>query len=180
MKDHAHLPNIGSIESEIPLAYQATYASSKAGVLSLGGALNKEIRLSKHAGKIAVSTVMAWATDTPFIEHMANYSGGTPRMVAMDDPQKVVEAVVRASVYTQEELPVGWKAAGGRVSLKLAPDLTERMPGKISDKVQMENAPPAPPASGNLHRPLSNGTVVDGGVRQRMKAEDAQRRQEKK
>jgi short-subunit dehydrogenase len=175
-----HLVNMGSIESEIPLAYQATYASSKAGVLSLGRALNEEIRQSQHAGKIAVSTVMPWATDTPFFEHTANYSGGTPRMVAMDDPQKVVDAVVRVSLYPQEELPVGWKAAGGNISHKLAPDLTERMSGKISDKVQMENAPPAPPTSGNLHRPLSNGTAVDGGVRQRMKAEDAQRKQEKK
>lgn len=65
------LVNIGSVESEIPLAYQASYAASKAGVLSLGRTLNEEIRLS-GARSIAVVTVMPWAADTPFFEHTAN------------------------------------------------------------------------------------------------------------
>ena len=39
------LVNIGSIDSEVPLAYQACYSATKAGVLSLGRALNEELRL---------------------------------------------------------------------------------------------------------------------------------------
>jgi short-subunit dehydrogenase len=40
------LVNIGSVESEVPLAYHASYASTKAAVLSLGRALNEELRLT--------------------------------------------------------------------------------------------------------------------------------------
>ena len=34
-------------------------------------------------------------------------------MAAMDDPQKVVDAIVWGALHPQEELPVGWKAKGG-------------------------------------------------------------------
>ncbi|ETF00535.1 oxidoreductase [Advenella kashmirensis W13003] len=40
------LINMGSIDSEVPLAYQASYAASKAAVLSLSRSLNVELKLS--------------------------------------------------------------------------------------------------------------------------------------
>jgi len=169
------LVNIGSVESEVPLAYQSTYAASKAAVLSLGRALNEELRLA-GSDRIAVTTVMPWAADTPFFEHVANYSGGRPRMAAMDDPQKVVEAIVWASVHPREELPVGWKASGATVSHRLMPDLTERISANISHRMQYETAPPAPATSGTLHQPVEAGRTVDGGVRKRMEQEDAARK----
>ena len=171
------LVNIGSIESEVPMAYQASYAASKAAVLSLGRTLNEEIRLS-GLNKIAVSTVMPWAIDTPFFAHAANYSGGTPRMAAMDDPQKVVDAIVWVSIHPREELPVGWKAKGTYLSHHLFPDLTERIAANISHKYQIEDAPPAPPTVGNLYQPMQAGRTVEGGVRQRMAREDAQRKEQ--
>lgn len=57
------LVNIGSIDSEVPLAYQACYSATKAGVLSLGRALNEELRLDKQE-RIKVATAMPWAVDT--------------------------------------------------------------------------------------------------------------------
>jgi short-subunit dehydrogenase len=170
------LVNIGSVESEVPLAYQASYAASKAGVLGLGRALNEEIRLSGN-DRIAVATVMPWATDTPFFEHVANYSGGKPRMIAMDDPWKVVNAIVWVSLYPREELSVGWKAKGAYAAHQLLPDVTERVSGNISHRLQIETAPPAPPTSGALHRPMPSGTTVEGDVRERMKREDATRKE---
>lgn len=170
------LVNIGSIESEVPLAYQASYAASKAGVLSLGGTLNEEIRLS-GTDAITVATVMPWAADTPFFEHAANYSGGTTRMAAMDDPQKVVDAIVWVSLHPREEFPVGWKANAAYISHHLFPDLTERISGNVSHKFQIETAPPAPATAGNLYQPMQSGKTVDGGVRKRMAQEDAQRQE---
>lgn len=72
------LVNVGSIGSAVPLAYHASDSASKAAVLSLGRALNEEIRSSGMKKTIAVSTVMPWAADTPWWQHAANYSGGTP------------------------------------------------------------------------------------------------------
>jgi short-subunit dehydrogenase len=173
------LVNIGSVESEVPLAYHASYSASKAAVLSLGRALNEELRLGGQRA-VAVSTVMPWATDTPFFTHAANYSGGTTRMAAFDDPQKVVDAIVWVSLNPREELPVGWKAAAATFSHWLAPDLTERVSADIAHHQQIETAPPAPATAGSLHAPMAAGRGVDGGVRERMKREDAAREAAKK
>jgi short-subunit dehydrogenase len=172
------LVNIGSIDSEVPLAYQGSYSASKAAVLSLGRALNEEIRLSGLRG-IKVATVMPWAADTPWWPHAANYSGGTPRMAAMDGPEKVVNAIVWVSLHPREELSVGWKAKASYASHKILPDLTERLSANIANKWQIETAPPAPPTSGTLHEPMQAGQAVDGGVRKRMEAENAARKQKK-
>jgi short-subunit dehydrogenase len=40
--------NLGSIDSEVPLAYQGSYAASKAGVRSLVQSLNQELRLAGY------------------------------------------------------------------------------------------------------------------------------------
>jgi len=173
---HGVLINIGSMESEVPIAYQASYAASKAAVLSLGRALNEELRLI-GLGRIRVATVMPWATDTPFFTHAANYSGGAPRMILMDDAQKPVDVIVRTALYPREEVSVGWKARAAYFGHRVLPDLTERASGFASDKLQLDVAPPAPATSGNLHRPMQAGTTVDGGMRRRMAEEDAAMRQ---
>ncbi len=169
------LVNIGSVESEVPLAYQATYASTKAAVLSLGRALREELRLSGQQ-HIAIATVLPWAADTPFFEHAANYSGHAPRMAWMDDPDKVADIIVRATVYPREEVPAGWKARGAYWSHRIAPDITERLSANIAHTEQFEKAGPAPNGSNAVHQPTPAGTGVDGGVRARMEREDAARK----
>jgi len=172
------LVNIGSVESEVPIAYQATYAASKAAVLSLGRAINEELRLG-GMDRIAVSTVMPWAADTPFFQHAANYTGRASRMVTLDDPMKVVEAIVWASLHPVEELPVGWKASVANFAHRMLPDLAEHISGNVSHRVQMENAPPGSRTPGTLHTPVQAGSGVDGGMRERMAEEKAQRSAER-
>ncbi len=165
---YGRLINMGSIESENPLAYHATYAATKGGILRLGQALNQELRLDGHKD-IEVVTVEPWAVDTPFWRHAANYSGGTARMAAMDPPRKVVNATIRASLRRKNELPVGWKAKGAWISHHLFPRLTERLSANIIHRYQIKNAPPAPPGSGAVHEPMEEGRGVDDNVRERMK-----------
>ena len=121
---------------------------------------------------------MPWATDTPFFDHAANYTGRTARMPTMDPADKVVDYIVYASLHPSEEVPTGWKARGAIWSHHLAPDLTERVSANIAHKSQMEKAPPTlPPTSGSLYQPMPAGTGVDGGVRARMEREDAARKE---
>lgn len=170
---HGVLVNIGSVESEVPLAYHASYSATKAAILSLDRALREELRLEGLRGPIEIATVMPWATDTPFFDHAANYTGRTARMPAMDDAAKVVEYIVYASVHPSEEMPTGWKARGAYWSHRIAPDLTERVSADIAHASQMEHAPATqPPTSGSLYQPMPQGTGVDGGVRARMRRED--------
>jgi len=166
------LVNLGSVESEVPLAYQASYVASKAGVLNLGRALNEELRLAAFAD-VHVVTVMPWAVDTPLFDHAANHSGHTLRMIALDDPAVVVEAIVGAVDDPQEEVTPGWKAPLVTVMHRWFPDAVERFAADLYHRAQMEKAPPAPSTSGSLHEPLREGRGVEGRVRARMAAEDA-------
>jgi short-subunit dehydrogenase len=169
------LVNLGSVESEVPLAYHGSYAATKAAILALGRALNEELRL-QDLRRIRVSTIMPWAADTPIWTHAANYSGGTPRMALMDPPEKVVKAIVHAALHPREELSVGWKAKASYASHRILPDLTERIAANIAHHYQIETAPPAPPTSGSLHQPMEAGRTVGGGARERMKRENEARK----
>jgi short-subunit dehydrogenase len=172
------LVNVGSIDSGVPFVYQATYAASKAAVLSIARSVNQELRHAGNAKTIRIATVMPWAADTPWWPHAANYSGRAPRMAMMDDPQKVVDSMVWVSLHPREELPVGWKAQASFSAHHIFPDLVERVSANIQ-RAELDKASQAPPTSGSLHQPMASGTTVDGGIRERMRQEDKARREEK-
>ncbi|PLR21004.1 oxidoreductase [Caulobacter zeae] len=167
------LVNVGSIDSEVPLAYQASYAASKAAVLGLSRSLNEDLKLAGHDA-IKVGTIMPWAVDTPWWTHAANYSGHAPRMAAMDDPQIVIDAIVAACTDPKEEQPVGPKAHASNLSHHIFPDLTERLSARIAQS-EMAKASPLAATSGSIHVSQADGLIIDGGIRERMKREDAAR-----
>lgn len=171
LQGYGVLINTGSIDSEVPIAFQTTYAASKAGVLSMGRSLNEELRLSGENEAIKVATIMPWAVDTPWWVHAANYTGRKPRMAAMDDPGIVVDAIVKACTDPDEEMPVGPKARAADWSHHLAPDFTERMSANTARK-EIDKAEFAAPTSGSLYEPLREGSGIEGGMRERMKQED--------
>ena len=165
------LINTGSIDSETPLALQNTYASTKAAVLSLSRILNEELKLAGEE-HIRVGTIMPWGVDTPWWTHAANYTGHAPRMALLDDPQLVVDAIVHACLDPKEEQPVGWKAKGSDISHHLAPKLTEWVSAKLS-KTEAEKASFMPETRGAIHEPVDDGLRIDGGIRERMRQQDA-------
>jgi short-subunit dehydrogenase len=168
------LVNLGSVDSEVPLAYQAVYSASKAGVRGMDEAIVQELRLA-GLRRIHIVTVEPWATDTPWWTHAANYSGGNPRMPAIDDPSKVIDAIVWVSLHPMSELPVGWKAQGSWFSHHVAPHFTEHLSADIADRCQIATAPPAPATDGSLFTPAPSGRTVEGGLRERMAQENEAR-----
>lgn len=163
--------NVGSIDSEVPIALQNTYAATKAAVLSLSRSLNEELRLAGE-DDIRVGTIMPWAVDTPWWSHAANYTGHEPRMAMLDDPQIVVDAIMKACVDPKEEQPVGVKAKSSNIFHHLMPDLTERMSANIAKK-ESDKGSRAADNQGAIYHPMQDGLGVAGGVRERMKREDA-------
>jgi short-subunit dehydrogenase len=163
--------NIGSVDSEVPLAYQSTYAATKAAVLSLGRSINEELRLAGQNEKIQIGTIMPWAVDTPWWTHAANYTGHAPRMAAMDDPEIVVEAIVSACLKPQEKQPVGVKAHVANMSHQIFPDLTEHLSANVANK-EVAKGTAVPDSSGAIYDAIAEGTTVEGGLRKRMKKED--------
>ncbi|OMC41958.1 oxidoreductase [Mycobacterium sp. GA-1841] len=167
------LINIGSVDSEVPLAYQTSYAATKAAVLSLGRSLSEELRLAGYDG-IKVGTIMPWAVDTPWWTHAANYTGHAPRMAAMDDPQIVVDAIVEACTDPELKQPVGAKGHLANLSHQLFPTLTERLSGKTAE-AEVEKGDRMPHTTGAIYEPMAQGTTVGGGIRERMAEEDSGR-----
>lgn len=170
---HGTLINIGSTDSEVPMAFHAIYSASKAGVRSLGKAINQELRLSGFSD-IKVVTIEPWGVDTPWWGHAANYSGGTPRMASIDPPGKVINAILRAAARRPAELPVGWKARASYISHHLFPHMTEKRSADINHQYQYVDAPPALNTSGSLYEPMETGRGVSDGVRARIREEKRQ------
>lgn len=170
-QDAGTLVNVGSVDSEVPLALQNTYAATKAAVLSLTRSLNEELRLAGHGDTIKVATVMPWAIDTPWWEHAANYTGHAPRMASMDDPQIVVDAIVKACHAPKEEMPVGPKAKVSAMAHHLFPDLTERMSANVANRESLKGKDTIR-TNGAVFKPMGHTGTIDGGVRDRMNRED--------
>jgi len=132
-------------------------------VVGLSGALRRELKENNIEG-IHVCTVMPMATDTPFFEHAANYTGHEAAPIPpLYDPQEVVDVIGRLATDPEDEVTVG---AAGKVAVfahNLAPGLTEKMLGRQTQKAQIEESPPAEDTPGGLHEPSAEGTKVSGG-----------------
>jgi short-subunit dehydrogenase len=68
------LINVASELGQFSAPYYASYVAAKHGVVGLGQALRQEID-QNNVGGVHVCTVMPSAHDTPFFDHVANYSG---------------------------------------------------------------------------------------------------------
>jgi short-subunit dehydrogenase len=165
------LMNMGSVDSETPLAYQASYSASKAGVRNLSLAVGQELRLHGYKD-IKVVTVEPWAVDTPWWRHAANYSGVEPKMALMDEPYKVVNVVLRKSLRPKKIAPVGFKANFSSFMANVFPRFNEWLTGNISHKYQIEMPPKARDTTGSIYEPMKEGTGIDDGVDERMKEQN--------
>ena len=165
------LINMGSVESVVPLAYQATYSATKHAILGLDEALGEELRVEGQRG-VKVVTVMPWAADTPIWLHAANYTGHEARAPTMDDPDKIVQAVMAAALHPRPRVAVGWKVKSVLVAHRLAPGLSEDAAATGYRRVIQAAPGGAPATSGTLHAPMAEGVTVDAGLKARWRDED--------
>lgn len=152
------LVNTASVESVVPLAYQASYAATKAGVLSLTQTLQQELRLSDING-VSVASVLPWAVRTPFWRHAGNHSGKALRMPLMDEPERVADAILQASLAPRVAQPAGWKARAALVGARLAPRLTSRLSADLAH-ARIGQGATTPPSSGAVLAPLDDPATV--------------------
>ncbi|MFS0715401.1 SDR family NAD(P)-dependent oxidoreductase [Microbacterium sp. 2P01SA-2] len=146
--------NTASVESVVPLALQASYAATKAGVLSLTRALRQELRLAGITG-VAVAAVLPWAVRTPFWRHAGNHAGRALRLPLMDEPEVVADAILRAAVAPRERLAVGWKARAALAGHRVAPGLTTRLAADLVRSC-LRRGDDATPSSGAVHHGLGD------------------------
>jgi len=161
--------NLGSAESQIPLAYEVSYAVSKSAIRSLGISLNQELRLQRQK-YIKIVTVQPWASDTPVWRHAANYTGHTPGMILMERPSSTINTIIRRSIRPRSETAVGAKVKVAYFFHRICPGLVERIASNISNSY-IQKAPPAPVTDGAVFTPMQSGNGIDDGVRERIRKE---------
>lgn len=168
------LINLGSISAKVPFPYYSSYSATKYAVTGLSSALRLEMELEGY-DDIHVCIVHPWATDTPWFDHSANYSGHEAQMKPMDDPENVVDAIMGLIDKPQESVEVGAKSKGSTISSNLMPKTTETLNAKYLKSV-IEDAPPAPHTSGSLHAAMPSGTEVTADMRERMKKQQEEKK----
>jgi short-subunit dehydrogenase len=168
------LINIASVAGRVPFPYYSSYVASKHAVIGLGASINQELR-ANGVKNIHVVTINPYATDTPWFDHAANYSGHKPRQILLDPPEKVVRTIVDATTHPRPEINVGYKANLAIASSRIARRLTHNVTATVLQKVQVEDSPPAAMTDGALYQPMQEGDTVGGGMRKRMAEGDLQK-----
>ena len=161
------LINIASVAGRVPFPYYSSYVASKHGVVGLGAAINQELRANGERN-IHIATVSPYAADTPWFDHAANYSGHKARQILLDPPEKVIRAVVAATLRPRPEINVGYKSKLAVASHRISHRMTEALAGAINHKALIDDSPPAAPTAGSLYTPMRSGDDVSGGMRKRL------------
>ena len=158
---YGRLVNVASVDGEIPHAYQASYAASKAEVLRRGRGLQQELRRGRQPN-IQLSTVLPWALDTPIWGHAATYTGHRADLPTKDSPDKAVQAIVGVLLQPQKEITVGYKAKLAYWGHRLAPELNERFTAAAVQRAEIDWNPAKAATSGNLQQPDQAGRTIRG------------------
>lgn len=159
------LINVASELGRHTVPYYAAYAASKHGVVGLSDSLRQEI-VQQGRHDVHVCLVMPTAHDTPFFDHVANYSGHTVQAPPpLHDPQEVVDTLVRLAADPKDKEIVGADGVIKILLKNLAPALEEKIAARIMHKSQMEQAPPASDSPGAVHQPMAEGRDVSAGRR---------------
>jgi short-subunit dehydrogenase len=161
------LINIASIAGKIAMPYYGVYGAAKSAVQFLSSSIRQELALNGHDG-IHVCVVNPWATDTPFWQHAANYTGHELQMPMIDDPRDVINAIVDLIDNPKDEVNVSVQMKASALGRHLAPGLTENAAARLAHKYLMEDAPEGRNTSGSVHEPMTVGTGIEGGIRERM------------
>lgn len=157
------LINVSSVFGKIPAPYYASYTAAKYGVVGFGASLREELR-QEGIDQIQVCTVLPMATDTPFFDHAANYTGHEPAPVPpLYDPQPVIDAIVGLLEKPQAEVVIGGMGKMMVAAHSLAPRAIERFIGSKTYEEQFEKAAPARHSTGSVRRPSPVGTSVSAG-----------------
>ena len=164
------LINVASMLGRTPAPYYASYCASKYGIVGLCDALRQEV-VSQAQGDIRICAVLPMAADTPFFDHAANYTGRTLRPFPITNAEEVIDAIVGLVHAPRDEVTVGLSATAAMIAERLSQTVTHGMTGAMTQLLQMEQAPRAPLAEGNLHRPVPTGTSVHGSILQRLDME---------
>ena len=157
------LVNVSSMTASAGQSPSAAYVTSKFAVRGFSIALRQE--LLDWPG-IHVCTVLPAAIDTPIFQHAANYTGKAVKaMRPTYDPYLVARTILKLADRPRREVFVG--RVGKLVALQhaIAPDLTERMIARATERELFEDRKMRN-SRGNLFKPTKPSVVHGGWIEQ--------------
>jgi NAD(P)-dependent dehydrogenase (short-subunit alcohol dehydrogenase family) len=163
MEEHGGgvIVNIGSVESERALPYQAAYAASKHAVKGLTDALRAE--LTESGSPVDVVLVKPSSMNTPFFRHARSKLGLMPRPVPpVYEPETVADAIVQAVRHPVREVIVGGGGRGLVLLERVSPALLDRVLGIRAIGRGTQTADRADDGRDNLDAPLDEPGAVHG------------------
>ncbi len=120
--------NVGSAFGSIGFPYFAVYSSSKFGLRGFSQALRREL----HGSGVGVTYIAPRATRTP-LNSSAVVRMNEALKVAMDPPEQVAAAIVRAIEQERTEVYLGWPE-------KLFTRLNAILPGLVDGALRKQHA----------------------------------------
>jgi NAD(P)-dependent dehydrogenase (short-subunit alcohol dehydrogenase family) len=157
------LINVSSELGKYGAPYYASYVAAKHGVVGLGEALRQELE-QNEIEDVHVCTVLPTAHDTPFFDHVANYSGHEVQAPEpLHDPENVIHALLRLAVDPRDQEIVGVDGVAKILMKKIAPGVAEKFAARRMHETQMEKAPLTPDSPGAVRAPSPVGTEVNAG-----------------
>lgn len=143
--------------------YYASYTAAKHGVVGLCEPLRQELDQG-GIENVHVCLIMPTAHDTPFFDHVANYTGREVQAPApLHDPQNVIDALVGLARNPKDQKIVGADGIAKIFLKNVAPRTEEKLGAKQIHKSQMQDAPAAPQTDGAVLAPIPTGTAIRGG-----------------
>ncbi len=143
--------------------YYAAYTAAKHGVVGLCESLRQELD-QRAIENVHVCLIMPTAHDTPFFDHVANYTGRQVQApTPLHDPQNVIDALVGLARDPKDQKIVGADGIAKIFLKNVMPGAEEKMGARQIHKTQMENAPTAADTDGAVLSPIPTGTAIRGG-----------------
>ena len=154
------LVNNASVLGHTGGPYVAAYAMTKFAIRGLTESLRQELRALPD---VHVCTVSPGSIDTPFFQHVANFTGRAPKALRpVVAPERVARAMVSLAKRPRRESIVGGSARTIALQRVLAPPLHERLFAKQIENDHFQDRP-AGPTFGNLFEPMEEGAGETGG-----------------
>ncbi|MGY6118509.1 SDR family oxidoreductase [Paraburkholderia strydomiana] len=151
------LINLGSELSDVALPLQAAYVASKHAVKGYTDALRME--LLEERVPVSVTLIKPSGIHTQFVEHARNHLDVQPKLPApVYAPDIVARAILHAAATPVRDLYVGGASAAMVTFARRAPNLYDRVMGRLGIWSQRTQEPPHT-AAGN--------TGGDGALRER-------------
>jgi short-subunit dehydrogenase len=163
VQGHGTLINVSSELGLHTSPYYAAYTAAKHGIVGLDEVLQQELQQSERE-EIHVCTVLPTAHDTPFFDHVGNYTGREVQAPKpLHDPQGVIDTLVELARNPKDSKIVGGDGKVKVLLKSLVPGLAKSMGAKQMHKTQMEGTPPAEDTSGAVQEPIEKGRSVKAG-----------------